>query len=701
MPALTGNLENRVRKLSKPSTYAQALQPVFEAISNSFFAIEDRFGEDIETLGKVSVEVARLSDPASLEITITDNGVGLDADRFEAFCVVDTDFKANRGGKGVGRLFWLDAFSDIYVESSYIADSQIKTFAFRFLLSATEQVQFIEPEGILPDRRSPGTGVRFRGIRSKDYAHYFPKEEDTFRRYFAAHFISDFLRNASPKVELEILEESWAYPEEVARLVVGSKMETGAFEVAGFGEMALVGFTCDPEASTGLDGQHQLHLLANGRTVQTRKVDNLLGLTALERDGRNDLVFHGCLSGEFLDTRVNEGRTGFNLDEADLKRISRLCIDTVKERLLPEQVLKFEEERRKKYEAFVARHPIYGFDEADVQLDRVPFHATKAEDFAAGLVKYQIRREEDRHKALQAVLAELESGDFLSDTFAETVIDAANGIQKSEQLALAQHVVRRKLVLEILEKLLARVRRKVDRPDDHHLEKTLHTLICPMGVRGDDPTEFKSRAHDLWIIDERLAFTRAFASDERLDQLLASGGSAQRPDLILWDLAFGMGVTDPEKSEHHVDVSKPLDKVMVVEFKKPGRRTYRAAEDQIEHQITKYLAQLQNGDIESFDKRRVRVSHDCIFYCYVVADIVGDLELQLSSWETTANGQGRIRALKGRYNGFIEVIQWQDLVNDAWMRNQATLFAAGLKRSEPIELISDGGAAEDDQAEAA
>lgn len=203
-----------------------------------------------------------------------------------------------------------------------------------------------------------------------------------------------------------------------------------------------------------------------------------------------------------------------------------------------------------------------------------------------------------------------------------------------------------------------------------------------MGVRGDNPKEIKSRAHELWIVDERLAFTRAFASDKRLDAILAKGGSADRPDLLLWDLAYGLGVTESDELDS-VNVSEPLRTVMIVEFKKPGRTSYPAAEDQLENQITKYLAQLQGGEIESFDRTRVRVAHDCIFHCYVVADIIGDLKQQLSNWETTANGQGRIRPLKNQYRGSIEVIQWQDLVNDAWMRNNATLRAAGLSRSRP------------------
>ena len=378
--------------------------------------------------------------------------------------------------------------------------------------------------------------------------------------------------------------------------------------------------------------------------------------------------------------RVNEGRTAFNIPERTLKDISRACIENVKENLLPEQIAKFISKRKESYEEFVSRHPIYGFDDNETQLRRVPFYATEPEDFAAGLVKFQIRREEDRQDALQSVIEALDL-ETIPANFAATVVKAAQEIHKSEQLALAQHVVRRKLVLELLEKLLRRMRQREHSPDDFHLEKTLHSFICPMGVRGDDSSEFKSRAHDLWIVDERFAFTRAFSSDKRLDQLLASGGTSARPDLIIWDLAFGLGIADPEKNPDTVDISEPLKNVMVVEFKKPGRRNYQKADDQIEQQIIKYLSQMKNGEIETFDRERIRIANDCIFNCYVVADIVGDLELQLSAWETTANGQGRIRPLKHQYRGSIEVIQWQDLVNDAWQRNKATLFAAGLSRA--------------------
>ncbi|RYF09900.1 MAG: EAL domain-containing protein, partial [Oxalobacteraceae bacterium] len=154
--------------------------------------------------------------------------------------------------------------------------------------------------------------------------------------------------------------------------------------------------------------------------------------------------------------------------------------------------------------------------------------------------------------------------------------------------------------LELLDKLIKRVRARLGKEDDTHLERTLHAFICPMRIIGDDAAELKSRAHDLWVVDERLAFTRAFSSDKRLDAVLAEGGSSDRPDLLVWNLAYGLGVTDADNPDA-VDLSEPLRSMMVVEFKKPGRTDYPKAEDNVEQQITKYLAQLKGGEIETFE----------------------------------------------------------------------------------------------------
>lgn len=316
MPQISQNFMNRVRKLPKPSNSAQALQPVFEAISNGQFAIEDLNSSIAngvsENRGTVLVRVENLKDPDSISIEVSDDGIGLDDERFSAFCEMDTEYKRDKGGKGVGRLFWLDAFSEVAASSSYMSSGDLKRRDFGFFLTNDEQIIQTE-SGLRGSER--GTTIRFSKLRGTAYRTNFPKRSDTFLRYFSSHFIADFLIGSGPKVIVDIDGNLTVYPSAISDLVVGRETRITTPEHEEFGVLEIVGFNCRADASKGLDGFHQLHLLADKRTVLTREIDKLLGIKRVEVDAETDLVFHGCVSGEYLNQHVNEGRTAFVLEE--------------------------------------------------------------------------------------------------------------------------------------------------------------------------------------------------------------------------------------------------------------------------------------------------------------------------------------------------------------------------------------------------
>ena len=148
--------------------------------------------------------------------------------------------------------------------------------------------------------------------------------------------------------------------------------------------------------------------------------------------------------------------------------------------------------------------------------------------------------------------------------FAESVRQAADEVKAEEQRQLTEYIMRRKLVLDVLGVLINRLRQTDAGKDDYQLESTLHQFICPMKLRGDDPSKVEAADHDLWIIDERLAFTRYFASDVPLSQIIADSKNHDRTDLLIFDKIHGLGLKGEE----------PLSRIILVEFKKPGRKTY-------------------------------------------------------------------------------------------------------------------------------
>jgi hypothetical protein len=85
MTSLSGDIVNRVKRLPKPTLAAEALQPVFEAVSNSLHAVEDAFGDAYQQRGLINVTITSPRTPADIQIIVSDNGVGLEPDRFKAF----------------------------------------------------------------------------------------------------------------------------------------------------------------------------------------------------------------------------------------------------------------------------------------------------------------------------------------------------------------------------------------------------------------------------------------------------------------------------------------------------------------------------------------------------------------------------------------------------------------------------------------
>lgn len=665
MTSMRGDIVNRVKRLPKPSQAAEALQPVFEAVSNSLHAVEDAFGDQYQQKGKITVTITNPKSPDDIEIVVDDNGVGLEPTRFEAFCTTDTDYKISRGGKGVGRLLWLDAFERIKVVSVFRDQGALFRRSFTFRLETQDQITDEKVESLTGGAADAGTAITFRGLRGTAYRTKFPSQTATIVKHFGSHFFADFIMGRSPTVIVDIDANATTFPEEIQNLRVEDR-GVATIESQEFGTLSLASFVCDKAASANFDGLHQMHLVANGRTVTTRKIDGLIGIGRFGPDGNN--VYHGCVTGDFLDERVNQERTQFNFDESIVEEIVRECSDHVRTNAIHEEIAQFDNQRLGTMQEFVQEYPSFAFEEAHDLLARTPKNAVKPEQFAQALIPIRIRRDKERNDTIQKIVFQLGGSDEVPQNLAEAVRKAASEIRAEEQRQLTEYVLRRKTVLDVMEGLTRRIRQRENGSQDFHLEETLHQFICPMKLRGDDPAKVERSDHDLWIIDERLTFTKYFASDVPFTQIIDGETSTKRPDLLIYDRLYGLGAEGED----------PLKRVMLVEFKHPGRKDYDERYSPMS-QISEYITRLQKGEILDFRGARVRVADDCIFYCYVVADIVGKLEIHTNGWRTTSNGRGRIQELSGKFRGIIEVIEWADLLGDARLRNHAFVSAAGLR----------------------
>lgn len=664
MTSLRPNLVKRIERLPKPTNVAGALQPLFEAVSNAIHSTQARFKEKVAESGKVVVTISTNRTKENVWATVEDNGVGLDETNWEAFTTTDTDNKIDIGGKGVGRLLWLDCFESITVESIFQEDAVFKRRKFRFVLSREDQIQDDIVE-TADDASDTMFHVKLEGLRANGYHEKFPGRENYIFQHLTSHFLPIFIGGRSPSISVHIGDETRQYPEAIKDIV--HRSETGIeIETADYGTLSLTLMECDKVASSDLKGSHFVHFIAHDRTVHSQAIDSKLGLKYFGDDG--DRVFHAILTGEFLDKNVNQERTAFIFDDAVIDKIINDVCTPHFERFLEEPLTKLKGEQREIIEGITATYPSVAFGDSDELQRKVPSGELHKDAIYGHLARERFRRDEKQAEKIRSVLTRLKDGSVDADTFTSAISEASIALEDTEQRSLAEYVVRRKVVLDFIEILLEKVRDD-SRDSAFQREDILHSFICP--VRVNNVSEAKGRrvdastSHDLWIVDERLTFAEYFSSDVEFNVLAEAFDSEERADVLIFDHVHGLRQTDEPS------------KVLLVEFKRPGRTNYPENENP-QFQVERYVQRLQSGKLNDVRGRPVKLDQNTIFYCYIVADIAGRLDEWTYTWQKTADGRGRIYRPNGGFQGSIELVGWDALIEDARARNKAFFDRAGI-----------------------
>ncbi len=664
MASLRSNLVKRIERLPKPTNVAGAMQPLFEAVSNAIHSTQGRFGRRVGREGKVVVTVHTNRSKDGVWATVEDNGFGLNDDNWEAFTTTDTDNKIQIGGKGVGRLMWLDCFEEIVIASVFTKeDGGFQRRKFEFKLALENQIQNLE-EDEASGASDSGFHVRFSGLRDNGYKAKFPGRDSFIFQHLTSHFLPTFIGGRSPKVTVHVGDETRQYPAAISDIVLRQESEN-AVTTDDYGELKITLMECDKVASADLKGKHFVHFIAHDRTVHSQSIDGKLGLGYFGRD--NGSVFHAVVTGEFLDRNVNQERTAFVFQDAVIERIiNDVCYDKI-EAFLAEPLALLKGEQRGTIETITASYPSVAFGDVEELQKRVPSGELKADAIYGHLSRERFRRDERQAEKIRGVLSRLKEGTADINTFSSAIADASLAIEDAEQRSLAEYIVRRKVVLDFLEILLEKVRDDT-RDSSYQREDILHSFICPLRVKTIDGGDGKiepAASHDLWIIDERLTFAQYFSSDVEFRKLSEAVESDERADVLIFDYVHGLRQTDEPS------------KVLLVEFKRPGRTNY-TEEENPQFQVENYVKRLQSGVLSDVRGRPIKLDQNTIFYCYIVADIVGKMDTWTFSWQRTADGRGRVYRPSNGFHGSIELMGWDQLIKDARARNQAFFDRAGI-----------------------
>lgn len=111
--------------------------------------------------------------------------------------------------------------------------------------------------------------------------------------------------------------------------------------------------------------------------------------------------------------------------------------------------------------------------------------------------RHRFRRQRD----FKGVEKEIHKSEIFDSAVAAKVEDYKQYVQDEQKGALAEYVLKRKSVLDLLDVFLGFKDKESER---HHLEAAVHSLICPMRT---DSASLEISEHNLWIADDRLAFS--------------------------------------------------------------------------------------------------------------------------------------------------------------------------------------------------
>lgn len=657
------DIAGRVNNLQLPIT--QPYIPLLECIVNSIEAIDDGDIKD----GKVDIHFERdmreLTLPNTDEtfyapiksITVIDNGTGFNDTNARTFLMSDSTRKATRGNKGIGRFTWLKVFEKAFVESTYPEGDGWYTRTFDFV-KTTEGIENEQVDDAQKKLRK--TTVKLINIYP-DYQKSFPKTLETIGHKIIDHLLIHFVNDLCPQI--------WLYDHTNSPLHVNQLFADEAKERAkevnfSIREMSFNATVLRYQSSSAKT--HTISYCANKREVVEWKPSSAVSdfkVRFTNDDGRQ-FVFKTYVSGDYLDSRVNSERTGFQfLEEGEFvypKELTRKELDSAIMAALKEvaepytKVLK--DEKRRSIESFVMHQaPQYRFILNERYHDHLAKISPNLSEEQLDIEIYKAQRDielEHREEAakIKSPPPETETGAEEYKAQYEKYLEQENELGKA---ALAKYVIHRRTILDMLDNAL-----KIKDDGKYSREDLVHSLIYPMRTTSDD-VEFSSQ--NLWLVDERLSYHWFLASDKPLSSMkVIDSTEGDEPDLVVFNTPRAF-----------TETTSPYQSVVIVEFKRPERNEYPKGDEDPVDQVLRYVDKIKEGSAKDKDGKTITVG-PVPFYAYILCSLTPRIRQIAKSrdFTTMPDNEGYFSYHKAS-GCYIEILSFDKILSDAKKRNRA------------------------------
>lgn len=679
------------------------MQPIFEAFTNAWEAIFERFTAEHLQNGKIVITFHYTSGMFNEEehksctldkIEIYDNGLGINEKSFERIVNLRDNSKSALN-KGTGRVQFLHFFNETIFESIY---EKTNGEHERIVLVLSKKDAFLRENAILRKDSAEltssseyGTLVTFiNPIDEKNDGEFFNKITPfDVKNELIIHFLSRFCESKEhlPQIIIEryengkklepifIKKEDIPNPDKTESLDVHySKLENRkVVDSLNCEHFTLLSFVQSQEQLK----KNCIYFVSNGAIAQEVSIDSLQADDSI--DG-NRYMF--LLRGNYFDSIEDDLRGNLHLiKESEFKKQGEL---------FPEECIlvdKIKEETNEKinsvYPEFQARKndALKNLDELKqmflidenriVSLRKKIKTSDSDEQILAAIYRADMELVAKRDARIKAQYEQLKSLSPANQDYQVKLTEQVNSFVKlvpqQNRTNLTKYIARRKLVIEIFDMILSKELECVNKKGRVD-EALLHNLIFQQH-------SVDTESSDIWLLDDQYLLFNG-CSEKQLDKIEVNGVKLLKEELTDEERAFKVrhnmdgGEIDTGIRRPDILLYPEEGKCIIIEFKAPDVEVSMYLS-----QINKYAMMINNLSDDSLQIHA--------FYGYLIGENINYDYIQEaeSAFKEAAYLKYLFRPnydVPGRFgrptgNLYTEIIKYSDILKRAKLRNKIFL----------------------------
>jgi len=666
-----------------------ALQPVFEAFTNAIEAIKIRTQQQKDLKGKIQIRINATENTDKTSdfnnLVISDNGIGFDEKEFKRF---NTFKETSKGFKnlGSGRIQYVQFFNNTIIKSIFVEDGKI--YEREFVVS--KHKTFLEKNAIVLHRyckevieMETGTTLTFNTILENSPL-YNTLNESTLKTALLERYIHYFCYNKSnlPIIEIDFYVNSDLKGKETISQndipsidkfktikLPYSKISSNGKSIEKLDKTAS--FKIDAfKVKQGILKTNKLDLVSKGEIVEE---SNLMLQSLSEGEHVKGYKYLFLVSSDYIDSRDTNMRGVLKIPDRDsfsknasLFTNEEILIEDIQDgvnSIIDSMYPEIEEVKKIHVEQFAKLKEMFLLNDETASEINISINDSESkilEKFYEAEAKKTASIDASIKASIDRLNKLVPTSENYNEELQKEIDQLVEAIPLQNKTSLTHYVARRKLVLDLFERILNRQLEVQQTSTKNFDEALIHNLLFLQGSKNPENS-------DLWIINEDFIYFKG-SSEKQLSKLEINGGKVFKKVFSIEEEKYLTSLGENRKIKRPDVLLFPEEgKCIIIEFKSPD---VNASEHLT--QIDLYANLILNYSEDRF--------HITTFYGYLIGenieqrDVLGRVSRYEHSYQFDYlfRPSEKVNGFDGRPNGSIytEILKYSTLLERARSRNK-------------------------------